>query len=667
MLGGQLARGRRLGLLLLTGSLAATLVGCPESKAERAARIAESRAQRQANRSAQANTPGQSAGAQAPRPNGLKHVWPPSYGQPHPDLVMFDLEGEEVRLSRFKGKVIVLHYAATTSPGSVSQTGGPKWAPFQGTAPQPGVWRLDKELAEGGVPIRSPDLAVVQILFYGPNQAVPTKEDAQAWVKHFKFAEGAGPHVFYADARYQLEETRAMIPGYTVIGRNFQLLYDRTGLDPPHRFTEVVQGLKKRLNKRRQKRLPAPPAPSPTTSARWTRVLALGELLKQGDHAALSAKVDEIVAQGYRKDEPGRTHLDAIDDLHAVPGVKPRHFDAWVESSSESFAPAYLRGMAHVKWGWKARGHGWASTVTEEGWRIFGEELDKARLDFTLANRISSSQAYGYTGLLIVARATSAPENVREAYFRAAIQADPDYLAAYLTKLEAIYPKWGGTAREAMDFVYDSVGDRPEYLPLLRLIPSLHYEFSRTVVENGKDYLNKPSVVKDCANAFKQLRKAYPKSRQVNRLALKIAERGGRDIIPAATILRDLKDPWGMGRYACALKWGRHGLKRDVEAALPILVYAGNAGDALACSEVAHALIWDKEVTHDTTRAVAWLKRAAPSNEWSKEQLGDSYFEGRGVPKDLVEATKWYRRADTKRSRKQLGKIARLLAKQKSR
>ena len=551
--------------------LAGAQLGCPNSgptAAERNARLAKARLAAEAADEAQEK-------ADAERLAALG-TWPPLRGKPFPDLVLFDQEGKEVKLSSFKGKVILLQWVAATSPGSISQAGGFESDAFQGTPAQPGVWRLDKELKEAKVPVDSEGLVWLQVMVYGPREAVPTQADAQAWAKHFKLAERARTHVLYTDARYQVEATRNMVPGYLVIGPDQTFLYDRANMFAADGYTEVAKGLARLLRTKR----PVLPAYSPTVSPRQERLLALAALLKGGKHSELDAEVAKLLALGYRKDAPGRTHLDTISELGTVEGVGEKHFEAWLAASPESFVPAYLKGEAHVKWGWAARGHGYANTVTEEGWAIFGRELQKAKEAYTLANRISSSQAYGYTGLLIVARALSAPDEVREAYFKAAIQADPDYLAA------------------------------------------------------------------------------YPESREINRLALKIAKRRKVGILKAAKLLAEQGDPWGMGQYGYYLKWGSHGAKIDLETAHKYLLASGRAGDIIGAGQIAHSLIYHSHFKHDYPRAIPWLKVSAGGGyEYAQELLAESYYLGRGVTRDLAQAAAWYRLASNANSRFQLSKI----------
>jgi len=628
--------------------VACAQVGCPKSgptAAERKARREKARKARKAELEARRER-------EAERLESLGK-WPPSRGESFPDMGLFDTDGKEVKLSSFRGKVILLQWVAVTSPGSISLAGGSESGAYQGTEAQAGLSRLDETLQKIGVPVDSPDFVWLQVMVYGPGEAAPTQADAQAWAKHFKLAERPRTHVLYADQRYQVEPTYTMVPDFLVIDPDFNLAFNCTKLPEANSWPRTVRGLKQLLEARA-----VLPAYNPTVSPRVVRLLALATLLKEGKHSELDAEVAKLLAQGYRKDAPGRTHLDAISDLGSVEGVTEAHFAAWVAAAPESFVPSYLKGEAHVKWGWDARGSGYANTVTEEGWEIFGRELQKAKESYTLANRISSTQAYGYTGLLIVARALRASDEVREAYFAAAIKADPDYLSAYEMKLEAIYPKWGGSAKAALEFVYGSIEARPDYLPLETLVPRLHYEFSRTVFNDGAAYLSRKRVVSDCVGAIRRIREAYPESRQINRLALKIAKRRKVGVLEAAKLLAEQGDPWGMGQYGFYLKWGRQGAKIDLEKAHEFLLASGQAGDMIGAGQIAQSLIYHPGFKHDYARAIPWLKASAEAGyDFAQELLGDSYFLGRGVAKDLPRAAAWYRRADNASARKELSKL----------
>lgn len=99
---------------------------------------------------------------------------------------------------------------------------------------------------------------------------------------------------------------------------------------------------------------------------------------------------------------------------------------------------------------WAARGVGFANTVTEEGWRVYGEEIAKvlSLLEKAYLMRPDLPQS---TELALSTCLGNRPQMAL--WLKRARASRADYCNAYACYLWGLRPRWGGTAEEMADFV----------------------------------------------------------------------------------------------------------------------------------------------------------------------------------------------------------------------
>lgn len=123
------------------------------------------------------------------------------------------------------------------------------------------------------------------------------------------------------------------------------------------------------------------------------------------------------------------------------------------ELSNMERLPEWTRLMLGGKYdnemAWRARGHGWASSVTEKGWKTFGELEEKASVAFTKAWELhperpeAAAQMIGLDGL--------GDDHLRM-WFDRAVTARFDYPLAYSRMLNYYLPRWAGSRSKLMAF-----------------------------------------------------------------------------------------------------------------------------------------------------------------------------------------------------------------------
>ena len=135
---------------------------------------------------------------------------------------------------------------------------------------------------------------------------------------------------------------------------------------------------------------------------------------------------------------------------------------SWAQARPESATPLIALGDAYIAYAWKARGGGFADTVTEKGWRLFGERLQSARKNLEAAEKMPGKDAEVYRALIVVAMAQGWPRNQMEAVFRKGIEFEPNYQQLYETKAYYLLPRWSGEPGEWEAFATEAADARVE-------------------------------------------------------------------------------------------------------------------------------------------------------------------------------------------------------------
>lgn len=102
--------------------------------------------------------------------------------------------------------------------------------------------------------------------------------------------------------------------------------------------------------------------------------------------------------------------------------------------------------QVEVREAWQARGGGWASEVTEEGWKGFAKHMEAARDHLNEAWNLNPGWPESATEMITVAMAGHAhdQESPRE-WFDRAVAAQLDYKPAYTAYMWSLMPRWGGS------------------------------------------------------------------------------------------------------------------------------------------------------------------------------------------------------------------------------
>ena len=163
-----------------------------------------------------------------PSPNSPRS-WPPRLGESYPDVRLTDLDGQPVRLSRYRGKVLVIESIGMPCKACQAFSGAHEFGGFGGVRPQPDLKSFEQCFDDfaGGASLSDDRLMFIQVLYYGPSaRRPPTLAQARQWAEHFRLTSFTNRVVLVASGDLLSRETKQMIPGFQLVDHNLVLRCD---------------------------------------------------------------------------------------------------------------------------------------------------------------------------------------------------------------------------------------------------------------------------------------------------------------------------------------------------------------------------------------------------------------------------------------------------------
>ena len=140
---------------------------------------------------------------------------------------------------------------------------------------------------------------------------------------------------------------------------------------------------------------------------------------------------------------------------HAGSVVRAAH----VAGSKYEWLALVLEGEHEVKEAWRARGNGWGSQVTTEGWQGFEQHLGQATKAFTKAWKLRPHEPLAPSRMISVAMGNAGLEEMR-LWFDRTIAAQVDYPEAWSSMRWGLRPRWEGNLDAMLAFGVQAVETR---------------------------------------------------------------------------------------------------------------------------------------------------------------------------------------------------------------
>jgi hypothetical protein len=137
-----------------------------------------------------------------------------------------------------------------------------------------------------------------------------------------------------------------------------------------------------------------------------------------------------------------------------------------------------LDALFYIDVAWKARGGGYANTVTERGWTAYGDNMRHAGDMLTDLYARYPQQPGLARCMLNVVQAEQDPRDQMELWFQRALQVNPNDYDAYAMKEFYLLPRWYGTEQDEWDFGMECAkgGNWAAKIPMI-IVDELAYRF----------------------------------------------------------------------------------------------------------------------------------------------------------------------------------------------
>jgi WD40 repeat protein len=271
--------------------------------------------------------------------------------------------------------------------------------------------------------------------------------------------------------------------------------------------------------------VPSAAAPSPPIAdpyAEWPAKKAELTLTTAWQQLLRSEKFDEletIIAQ-IRRDRPrdshGKSRLSVFYDGTAAMAQTDQEFEEdialfgrWLAAKPKSVAAHLALARAWKSYGWRARGSGFAHTVSEDGFVKFRERIEKSYELTERAVELEEKDPYLYRVKLELAVDRGQPASDVTTFVERSLAIDPDYLAVPLEAVRYFLPRWHGEPGDLEKFIEQTTeGTRDrwgESFYALAVMETTQFH-SSDIFEDFK--FSWPRVKQGCAD----LRARYPGS-----------------------------------------------------------------------------------------------------------------------------------------------------------
>jgi hypothetical protein len=205
------------------------------------------------------------------------------------------------------------------------------------------------------------------------------------------------------------------------------------------------------------------------TDLRDFRVNLLG-LFNAGRYAELDTLAQELQQQRSRfKGGAWRLHvffgtLSSPGSATATDAAWNAHIlklEKWAQSGPASSTPRIVLAQTYLRFAWKARGHGYANTVTQESWALFHGRVKSARSTLEQAAVLAETSPHWYLQMQNVALVQNWDRAAFDALAERALAHEPGYQYFAVSESNYLLPKWhgqpGDTERYAAE-VADRIG-----------------------------------------------------------------------------------------------------------------------------------------------------------------------------------------------------------------
>ena len=129
---------------------------------------------------------------------------------------------------------------------------------------------------------------------------------------------------------------------------------------------------------------------------------------------------------------------------------------SWVDAVPQSITARVALAESYSGYAWDARGNDTSETVTENGWKLFAQRLEKAKTVLEDAATLPSKCPEWYFAMQQVALGQQWDRDRVDDLFKRAIASEPAYYYYYRSYAYYLMPQWNGEDGDATKFAQQS-------------------------------------------------------------------------------------------------------------------------------------------------------------------------------------------------------------------
>jgi uncharacterized protein DUF4034 len=165
--------------------------------------------------------------------------------------------------------------------------------------------------------------------------------------------------------------------------------------------------------------------------------------------ASTFRKSEECYASGAWRLEDFYSALDLATNAAEIDWtVQLNALREWVKASPDSITARVALADRLADYAWKARGNGWANTVTDKGWDLFHQRLLEAVGVLRDAQSLKERCPHWYAVLQTAALGLGMDRQQYDELFADAVRAQPKYSCYYMSRAYFLLPRWYGEQGE---------------------------------------------------------------------------------------------------------------------------------------------------------------------------------------------------------------------------
>ena len=186
--------------------------------------------------------------------------------------------------------------------------------------------------------------------------------------------------------------------------------------------------------------------------------------------------------------------------------------EKWRMQYPQSITVHTALAQAYMEYAWQARGNGFVGTVTEEGWRLFRERINKAEEYVQAARKLPATDPQlDYVDLMAGGKGLNWDWRQYNAVFDDAVKREPQYVSLYVQKAWLCLPRWHGKPGDVERFAQEAVR-LTQSTEGKAMYARLAVSLRKTTLKGSRFFDVYHFSWPDVRDGFRDLEKQYPHS-----------------------------------------------------------------------------------------------------------------------------------------------------------